>query len=63
MRRFVIYRGEADCSGAACAILPSCVSQGRTMEEAIRNNCEAIEGYGLALNEDGFPVEEFKGLI
>jgi predicted RNase H-like HicB family nuclease len=36
--------------------LPGCLSQGRTREEAIQNIREAIEGYILALREDGHAV-------
>jgi predicted RNase H-like HicB family nuclease len=32
------------------------VSQGTTRKEAIQNIKEAVEGYTLALQEDGLPV-------
>jgi predicted RNase H-like HicB family nuclease len=45
--------------------LPGCVSQGETKESAIRNIREAIEGYVLALEEDGFavPPDRFDALL
>ncbi len=36
--------------------LPGCVSQGETREQAIVNIREAIDGYVIALKEDGLPV-------
>jgi predicted RNase H-like HicB family nuclease len=43
---------------AECPSLPGCVSQGESREQAIANIREAIEGYILALKEDGLPVPE-----
>lgn len=43
---------------AECPSLPDCVSQGETRETAIANIREAIEGYILALQDDGIPVPE-----
>jgi predicted RNase H-like HicB family nuclease len=58
MREGVVYRGEDGCWVAECPSLPGCVSQGTTREKAIANIKEAIEGYVLALSEDGLPVPE-----
>jgi predicted RNase H-like HicB family nuclease len=58
MRQVLIHPGEDGYWVAECPSLPGCVSQGRTREEAIRNAKEAIEGYVLALQEDGIPVPE-----
>lgn len=60
MRQVVIYPGEDRGWVAECPSLPGCVSQGATREEAVANIKEAIEGYILALQEDGLPVPEEK---
>lgn len=60
MRQAVIYPGEDGFWVAECPSLPGCVSQGETREQAIANIREAIEGYILALKEDGLPVPEEK---
>ena len=41
---------------AECPSLPGCISQGGTKEEAITNIKEAIEGFNVALEEDGLSV-------
>lgn len=58
MRQVLIHPGEDGYWVAECPSLPGCVSQGATREEAIRNVKEAMEGYILALEEDGLPVPE-----
>ncbi len=65
MREVIIYPGEDGYWVAECPSLPGCVSQGKTREEAIRNIKEAIEGYILALRDDGLPVpeEKFKAFV
>ncbi len=65
MRQVIIYRGEDGYWVAECPSLPGCISQGRTKEETIQNIREAIEGYILALQEDGLPVpdENFETLV
>ena len=60
MRQAVIYPGEDGFWVVECPSLPGCVSQGETREQAIANIREAIEGYILALKEDGLPVPEEK---
>ena len=60
MRQVLIHPGEDGYWVAECPSLPGCVSQGTTREETIRNIKEAIEGYILALREDGLPVPEDK---
>ncbi len=42
-----------------CQSLPGCVGRGRTLEEAIANIKQAIEGYVAALREDRLPVPQF----
>ena len=39
----VLRRGEDGFVVAECPVIPGCVSQGRTREEALRNIREAIE--------------------
>jgi len=51
MRQVIIYPGEDGYWVAECPILPGCISQGRTREEAILNIREAIKGYIAALEE------------
>lgn len=65
MRQVILYPGEDGLWVAECPSLPGCVSQGNTRDEAIRNIREAIEGYELALRDDGLPVpaEKFDALL
>lgn len=58
MRQVIIYPGEDGFWVAECPSLPGCVSQGESRESAITNIREAIEGYVLALRDDGLPVPE-----
>jgi predicted RNase H-like HicB family nuclease len=55
-RQVLIRPGEDGYGAAECPSLPGCVSQGTTRKEAIQNIKEAVEGYTLALQEDGLPV-------
>lgn len=65
MREVVVHPGEDGYWVAECPSLPGCPSQGETREAVIRNIKEAIEGYILALQDDGLPVpeEKFQTLI
>jgi predicted RNase H-like HicB family nuclease len=65
MREVILYRGEDNYWVAECPSLPGCVSQGTTREDAIKNIKEAIEGYILALKDDGLPIpeERFEAMI
>ncbi len=56
MRQVILYPDEIGYWVAECSSLPGCVSQGKTKEDAIQNIREAIEGYILALHEDGLAV-------
>jgi predicted RNase H-like HicB family nuclease len=58
MRQVFIYPGEDGFWVAECPSLPGCVSQGETREAAVANIREAINGYVLALEDDGLPVPE-----
>lgn len=56
MRQVIVHPGESGYWVAECPSLPGCISQGRTKEDAITNIREAIEGYILALQDDGLPI-------
>ena len=65
MREVILYRGEDNYWIAECPSLSGCVSQGTTREDAIKNIKEAIDGYILALKDDGLaiPEERFEAMI
>ena len=65
MRQVVIYPGEDGYWVAECPSLPGCVSQAETKQEAVHNIREAIDGYIVALKEDGLsvPEEHFEALL
>jgi predicted RNase H-like HicB family nuclease len=65
VRQVILYPGENGYWVAECPSLPGCISQGNTKEEAVQNIREAIEGYVLALQEDGLPVppERFDAVL
>jgi predicted RNase H-like HicB family nuclease len=65
MRQVILYPGENGFWVAECPSLPGCISQGETKENAIKNIREAIEGYVLALQDDGLtvPSERFDALL
>ena len=56
MRKVIIYPGGDGFWVAECRSLPGCTSQGESREAAITNIREAIEGYVLALQDDGLPA-------
>ncbi len=65
MRQVILYPGEDGYWVVECPSLPGCLSQGKTKEEAVENIREAIEGYVLALREDGLPIppERFDAVL
>lgn len=65
MRQVILYPGEDGYWVVECPSLPGCISQGKTKEEAVQNIREAIEGYVLALQNDGLPVppERFDAVL
>jgi predicted RNase H-like HicB family nuclease len=65
VRQVILYSGEDGYWVAECPSLPGCVSQGKTKEDAVQNIREAIEGYVLALREDGLPIppERFDAVL
>ena len=56
MRQVIVYRDEDGYWIVECPSLKSCVSQGKTKEEALINIKEAIAGYIAALAQDGLPI-------
>jgi predicted RNase H-like HicB family nuclease len=57
MREVVIYPDEGGQGWVVeCPSLPGCVSEGDTVEEAILNIQDAIQGYIESLEADGLPV-------
>ena len=65
MRQVMLYPGEEGYWVVECPSLPGCISQGKTKEEAVQNIREAIEGYVLALEQDGLkvPPEKFEAVL
>jgi len=65
VRQVILYPGEDGYWVVECPSLPGCISQGKTKEEAVQNIREAIEGYVLALQQDGLPVppERFDAVL
>jgi predicted RNase H-like HicB family nuclease len=65
MREAVIYSGEDGYWTAECPSLSGCISQGTSREDAIVNIREAIQGYILALEQDGLavPIESFQTML
>jgi predicted RNase H-like HicB family nuclease len=51
-----LERDEDDYIVAECPSLPGCVSQGRTVDEALANIKEAIKGILTVRQEKGLPV-------
>lgn len=59
-----MYKGEDGFWVAKCPMLPGCVSQGKTVENALKNIREAIQVYVEALKLDNFPIpKETEGLL
>lgn len=56
MRHVVLYKGEDGYWVAECPTLPGCVSQGKTVEEAMQNIREAIQAYIEALEMDKLSI-------
>jgi predicted RNase H-like HicB family nuclease len=63
MRQVILYPGEDGYWVAECPSLPGCISQGKSVEEAMVNIREAITGFIELLQEDGLPVPEDPRLI
>ena len=50
------YRDEAGWYVTECPVIPGCMSQGKTLDEAIANIKEAIEGCLEARKAEGLPL-------
>ena len=58
--KIVLKPGEDGYIVAECPAIPGCISQGKTMDEAIENIKEAIELCLECYKEDGTPIPEDK---
>lgn len=58
--KFVVRleQGEDGYMVAECPALPGCVSQGRTVEEALANIREAIQGIVAVRQKHGLPIPQ-----
>ncbi len=65
MRQVIVYPGEDGYWVVECPSLPGCLSQGKTVDEALQNIKEAICGYIASLEDDGLPVpeERFQAMV
>ena len=56
----ILIPGEPDEGGYWVKIptLPGCVTEGDTLEEALCNAKEAVEGYLLSLADRGIPIPD-----
>lgn len=54
----IISQGEDGWIIAKCPVLPGCITQGKTKEEALKNIKEAITGCIEVRREIGWPVTE-----
>lgn len=65
MRQVIVYPGEDGYWVVECPSLPGCLSQGKTVDEALQNIKEAIDGYIASLEDDGLPVpeERFQAMV
>jgi predicted RNase H-like HicB family nuclease len=51
-----IYEDEDGMYVVECPVIPGCISQGKTREEALINIREAIEGCLIVRKEEGLPL-------
>lgn len=54
--RVIIEQDEDGVFFAECPVLPGCISQGNTRNEAIDNIKDAIHGYIESLQKHGEPI-------
>lgn len=54
--RVVIEQDEDGVFVAECPMLPGCISQGKSREEAVANIKDAIAGYLESLKKHGDPI-------
>lgn len=62
-RFYVLLEWNEDGGGYTATVpsLPGCVSEGDTVEEAMVNAREAIEGFLEAMKREGIPVPDPEG--
>ena len=58
--KIILSEGEDGYLVAECPAIPGCISQGKTVEEAMRNIKEAIELCLECYKEDGTPLPQDK---
>lgn len=56
LSRIIVYEGEDDMYVAECPVIPGCVSQGSTKQEAFRNLKEAMALCLEVREERGMPL-------
>lgn len=55
-RQVIVRPGESGWWVVECPSLPGCISQGKTVDEALANIRDAIELFIEGLEEEGLPV-------
>lgn len=58
MRHVLLYQDEDGFWIAEVPSLPGCVSDGETIDEALRNIDDAINGYIASLRKHGDPIPD-----
>ena len=54
----ILYPNENGCYTVTVPVLPGCISQGDTREEALEHAQEAITGFLEALRIEGLPIPQ-----
>jgi len=54
----ILTEGEDGYIVAEIPVLPGCITQGRTKEEALERTKEAIQGYLESLRKDGLAIPD-----
>jgi predicted RNase H-like HicB family nuclease len=54
--RVTIEQDEGGVFVAECPVLPGCISQGKTRDEAMTNIRDSIQGYIESLKKHGEPI-------
>ena len=65
MKQYEVFLEEAEEGGyvVTCPVLPGCISEGDTREEALTNIKDAIEGYLATLQDHGQPLPNVEAQI